>query len=79
MKNERIIEILESWNFWTSNRDTGIERTGYLDELERLSRTGQIIAITGARRTGKSTLMKQLIKKKISSGTARRSILYINF
>ena len=79
MRNEQIIEILESWNFWTSNRETGIERTGYLDKLERLSRTGQIIAITGARRTGKSTLMKQFITKKISSGTTRRSILYINF
>lgn len=79
MKNEQMIEILESWNFWISDRDTGIERTGYLDEIERLSRTGQIIAITGARRTGKSTLMKQFMKKKISSGIARRSILYINF
>jgi len=79
MKNEQIIEILESWNFWTSNRETGIDRTGYLDKLEKLSQTGQIIAITGARRTGKSTLMKQFIKKKISTGTARRSIIYINF
>lgn len=78
MNNEEIIEILDRWNFWNRDIDSGIERRTYLDKLERLSGTGQVVAITGARRCGKSTLMKQAIKRKIAAGTDRRSILYVN-
>jgi len=79
MDNETIIEILSSWNFWKENQETGIDRGMYLDGLERLAKTEQVVAITGIRRSGKSTLMKQFIKKEISKGEERTSFLYINF
>lgn len=79
MKNEQIIEVLESWNFWNKNIDTGIIRENYLKRLLDLAATKQIVAITGIRRSGKSTLMKQFIKKLIEQGEDKRSFLYINF
>lgn len=79
MNNETIIEILSSWNFWRRDQETGIIRDTYLNKLDRLTKTDQIVAITGVRRSGKSTLMKQFIKKKISSGIKSTLFLYVNF
>src|SRR3989338_1990897 len=39
----------------------------------------QIVSITGLRRTGKSTILKQLIDKLIESGTNRGHILLFSF
>jgi len=79
MDDERIIEILSSWNFWKTDQDTGVYRERYLDKLNRLVGTEQIVAISGVRRSGKSTLMKQFIKRQIDSGKNRTSFLYVNF
>ena len=79
MNNETIIEILSAWNFWRRDQETGIIRNTYLNKLDRLAKTDQIVAITGVRRSGKSTLMKQFIKKKISSGINSALFLYVNF
>lgn len=79
MNNETIIEILSGWNFWRRDQETGISRDAYLNKLDRLAETDQIVAMTGVRRSGKSTLMKQFIKKKIFSGIDRASFLYVNF
>lgn len=79
MDKETIIEVLSYWNFWKADRETGIDRDSYLDEMERLAKTGQILAITGVRRSGKSTLMKQFIKRQIARGRDRSSFLYVNF
>ncbi len=79
MDDERIIEILSSWNFWKTDQDTGVYRERYLDKLNRLVGTEQIVAISGVRRSGKSTLMKQFIKRQVDSGKNRTSFLYVNF
>ena len=78
MENDKIIEVLSSWNFWNKEQDIGIYRKHYLEKLDNFIDTGQIIAITGARRSGKSTLMKQFIKKMINSGKNTSSFLYVN-
>ncbi|MHA1272564.1 MAG: ATP-binding protein [Promethearchaeota archaeon] len=78
MNKEKIIEILSSWNFWNKKHDTGIFREKYLEKLNNLLKTEQIIAITGIRRSGKTTLMKQFIKKKIIEGENPLSFLYVN-
>ncbi|MBI5871590.1 ATP-binding protein [archaeon] len=79
MNNEEIIEILSRWNFWKSDREIGLYRNEYLSKLNRLLNTEQVVAITGVRRCGKSTLMKQFIKKQIDSGKSRNLFLYVNF
>ncbi len=79
MDNEKIIEILSNWNFWKRDYDVGLYRESYLDKLERFVETEQVVAITGVRRSGKSTLMKQFIKRQIKSSKNRKSFLYVNF
>jgi predicted AAA+ superfamily ATPase len=79
MENEKIIEILNDWNFWKKDLNIGVYREKYLERINKLLKTEQVIAITGVRRSGKSTLMKQFIKKHIDFGKDRRSFLYINF
>ena len=79
MNNEQIIEILSEWNFWKKDQDAGVYRETYLDKLNKLIQTEQIVAIIGVRRSGKSTLMKQFIKKQIDLGKSRESFLYVNF
>ncbi len=79
MEKERIIEILDDWNFWSKIPFTGIMREEYLERFENLKRTKQVVFVTGVRRSGKSTLMKQYIKKLIDKGEDRKNFLYINF
>lgn len=79
MNKNEIIEILQDWNFWKKDLEVGIERTVYLDKLKSFLKTGQIVTITGARRAGKSFLMRQLIRSLISEGVNRSNILMVNF
>ncbi len=79
LTDEEIIEILYEWNFWRREQNTGILRKGYVERLRKYSKAKEIIDITGVRRCGKSTLMKQLMKDMISRGTGNEKILYVNF
>jgi len=78
LSKDLIIEILEDWNFWKKDLDIGIIRGSYLERLEKLSQTQQVITITGVRRAGKSTLIKQYISTKIKKGEERKNFLYVN-
>lgn len=77
-KNE-IMKILEDWNFWKANLDTGIAREEYLEKLGEFLETKQVLAITGARRSGKSFIMKQVARNLIDGGKDRKETLIINF
>jgi predicted AAA+ superfamily ATPase len=77
-KNE-IITILEDWNFWKKSLETGIPRPFYLEKLKKFLLTDQVIVITGARRSGKSFIMRQLSKELINEGIDKNQILIVNF
>ena len=79
MNKFEILSILEDWNFWKKELDTGITRSLYLEKLKKYISTNQIIAITGARRSGKSFIMKQLAKKLTDEGLDKKQILIVNF
>lgn len=79
MDKEELVEILSSWNFWKKDQEVGVYREKYLQRMEKLVQTDQIVAMIGVRRSGKSTLMKQFIKKQIGAGKNATSFLYINF
>jgi len=79
MKSSEIMEILLDWNFWKKEIDVGIERTYLINEIQRLSRIGEILVISGVRRSGKSTLILQFCKSLIQSGVAKENILIVNF
>ncbi len=77
-KNE-IIKILEDWNFWSKELNTGINRDLYLDVLKKMLAGEQIKVITGARRSGKSFIMRQLAKYLIGGSVGKSNILIVNF
>ncbi len=79
MNKEELIEVLSAWNYWKKDLESGVIREEYLDKLSELVKTGQVVAITGVRRSGKSTLMKQFIQKSINLGKKRTAFLYVNF
>ncbi|MEK6864665.1 MAG: ATP-binding protein [Nanoarchaeota archaeon] len=79
METAEILEILEDWNFWKKGQETGIERKEYLQKLDEIGNAGQVIAITGVRRSGKSTIMRQYIKNLMQNGVKPENILYVNF
>ena len=59
-KNE-IFSILKDWNAWATQPEAGIPRPQYLLRLHRLiSGSRHVMVVTGARRAGKSFLMKQV-------------------
>lgn len=80
MNKNELIKILEDWNFWIKDLETGVNRKLYLDVLEGRLPSELIKVIIGARRSGKSYIMRQLAKwliekKKVS----KNNILIINF
>lgn len=79
MNKNELIKILNDWNFWKKDIETGVERDLYLRPLEQMLKSGQIMVITGARRSGKSFLMRQLAKKIVESGADKNQILIVNF
>lgn len=78
MQKNQILEILLDWNFWAKEVNTGIIREEYLDTLISLiTKTNQIICIAGIRRSGKSTLIKQIARQLIDQQNA--DTLIVNF
>ncbi|MEW6618964.1 MAG: ATP-binding protein [bacterium] len=78
MEKNEIIRVLEDWNFWKKDLATGYERPHYLNRLKGFLTTSHIIVITGARRSGKSFMMRQLAKSLIKEGVEKNRILFVN-
>ena len=78
MQRDQIIEALSIWNFWATEIDTGIRREAYLDLFSRYLSTDEIVTVTGIRRSGKSTLLLQLLQDRIKKQTPKENTLYIN-
>ncbi|MFZ3077848.1 MAG: ATP-binding protein, partial [Candidatus Aenigmatarchaeota archaeon] len=78
MKSSEIMEILLDWNFWKKDIDTGIERPGLISRITRLSKMNEIVVVSGARRSGKSTLLQQFCKSLMEKGVRKEDILIVN-
>ncbi|MEA1893888.1 MAG: ATP-binding protein [Euryarchaeota archaeon] len=79
MDERELIEILNPFNFWRATPFTGITRPKYLNELHRLTSTGQVIVVTGVRRSGKTTILIQFLHHLIESKNVPASqTLYAN-
>lgn len=80
MQTAKLFEILSASNqFWATARiDSGIERyllSTCLNQLE----SKEVVVLKGIRRSGKSTLMAQIISHLLDSGTDPTRILRVNF
>lgn len=79
MTTSEIITVLDKWNFWNQKIDSGFRRGSYLKKLNKLLAMSEIVALIGVRRSGKSTLILQLIEELITNGVRPQNTLYINF
>jgi len=79
MEKARMVEVLSKWNFWSRDLEVGILRRDYVDALLKFAKAGKIVSIVGVRRSGKTTLMKQMAKLLMDEGTNRGDLLIVNF
>ncbi|MBI5192091.1 MAG: ATP-binding protein [Nitrospirae bacterium] len=79
MNKNEIITILNDWNFWKGKLNVGKERSSYRNRIQQFLKTNQIVVITGARRSGKSYIMRQSAKSLIADGVSEKEILMVNF
>ncbi len=79
MDKAQIVKTLLPWNFWEKDIDTGIPRDEYLRQIKRYLKTDEIITVTGIRRSGKSTILLQVLSQLIKNKVPRANTLYINF
>jgi hypothetical protein len=78
--DERVEIALENQNPWWSSKEfeTGVDRLFRFPEIGRYLDVQEVLLIVGARRTGKSTLVYQIIRSLLDQGVGKRAILYIN-
>ncbi len=79
MLNETdILKILNEWNYWEKDFENFVKRVSYVEKIERARKTGEIVILTGVRRSGKSTLLKQEMQE-LSKNNDKKQFLYVNF
>lgn len=72
-------DLYYAYNPWWEKKsfDSGIVRAEYLKEAEKLFSRKQIEVIIGSRRVGKTTFLKQLIKRCLYKNVPGKSIIYL--
>ncbi|MCL5011311.1 MAG: ATP-binding protein [Candidatus Marsarchaeota archaeon] len=80
MEKQEILEILDSWNFWNHEPETGIPRDFYFKKIISFIKDSKtpVIIETGIRRAGKSFISRQVAKNLIKEGFDKNRILIIN-
>ncbi len=76
-----VLDLLVALNPWWSNKpfETGIRRENYFAKIQKYLKTNEIVVLTGVRRSGKTTLLFQIIDDLIRNrGLDPRSILFVN-
>ena len=61
MNKAELMDVLEYWNFWSQDRYTGVYRKTYTEELYRQRSLKEASVVTGVRRSGKSTILLQVL------------------
>ena len=79
MRSAKLFEILSNYNrFWLSGRiEAGVERD-ILPACLRQVDSKEVVVIKGVRRSGKSTLMAQIIRALLARGEKPTAILRVN-
>ncbi|MBI5298771.1 MAG: ATP-binding protein [Deltaproteobacteria bacterium] len=74
-----MLPVLEKWNFWAKpNNKAGIRRQ-ITANISKFIKNKQVISLTGIRRSGKSTIMYQIMDELVKGGEDPKNILYVNF
>ncbi len=75
---EGVIEILKKWNLWEKEINIGIRREKYIKRIMLYMERREILVLKGIRRSGKSTIIKQLMHELVQTGISKKQILYVN-
>ncbi|QGR19735.1 ATP-binding protein [Stygiolobus azoricus] len=78
MDREKIIQALIDWNFWYKSQFTGVLRD-YTDKVIQILKEGIVCDLVGVKRSGKSTIFNQVVKKLVEEGVNPFLTLIINF
>ena len=79
MEDERILTILNEWNFWGNKPlELGIKRRVYVDKIKDILKDTEVVAEVGVRRCGKSFVARQVLNEFILEGYDVNSTLIIN-
>ena len=79
MDKDKIFEILNEWNYWFKPLPKTYSREYYETQIAQKAASKEIIVIKGVRRSGKSTLLLNEIKRLVSQGLDIKNILFVNF
>jgi len=71
--------LIESNPWWKQKLEIGYKDREIYVELKKYLDAKQIIALTGLRRVGKTTIMIKIVKDKIDSGFSPENIVYFSF
>jgi len=73
---ERLVEF-NPW--WKETFTLEFRPRKVYDEIRKFHKLPQIVALTGLRRVGKSTLLKKIVQDEIAAGKDPRAIMYFSF
>ena len=81
MEEKIIIKDMEETNIWWTKDFHNLEyKNRDIDkEIKKFMKTRQIVAITGLRRVGKTTLMFKYIREYLEAGFPKQNIFYFSF
>lgn len=73
------VALLRKYNLWDSNTlDWGYKRSGYTDKITDYIGNRLIKVLVGQRRSGKSYILRQIIKQIVDNGVKPENTLLIN-
>ena len=78
MEKLAILEVLSDWNFWNRELPFTYQREFYDEKINSLMAYDEVVVIKGIRRSGKSTLMINQIKRLLHNGVDVKEILFVN-
>ncbi len=74
-----MLDILISWNRWGSNELASGYRRDITDRAIELLELPETVVLTGLRRSGKTTVLYQVMDHLEQSGIPQKAMLYVNF
>src|SRR3990172_8630188 len=78
IEEKTLLEVLEKWNLWHHDINMGVERKQYVENILSLIDRKEVLVLTGIRRSGKSTIMKQVMAALLKKGISREQLFYLN-
>lgn len=78
VSDTEILQALADWNDWSRPEPTTVPRPFYEERLRALSAAGEIVVLQGVRRCGKSTILRNSVRRLLVQGVPKSDILFVN-